>query len=377
VTLRGDPELVTALTSWIPCPACVVDGDGTIAHANVAWRDYCLGTAHPHDGEARAVVWSAVLHPDDRDRVPGQARGGPRTTTPAPRPAPGDGTVNLAKPRAANVDHGRPQHFEFDTRVRHASGGYRWCRCVGQALDESDVTRWLVLLVDLHQHDSNDRARARGEPSGVTVPLASLAHALRNPVQALRHALYVLRLPDLPADEQRRMLMVQERQVAVLAQAIESHLAAPAAAPVDETTVVTVQSMVRAILCERGEAVGAAPHPVTVRMDDPTLELAADERQVAREVGVEWRKATARHPHASRSLLSLRRHAGHIDLELAITPEPGMGALAAPVPMLNTLEGELQGGGASPRISSGLGASLSGNDGLVYRTSIRVRPPRA
>jgi hypothetical protein len=233
----------------------------------------------------------------------------------------------------------------------------------------------------------DDRAHSGERPGGVTPPMASLAHALRNPVQALTHALYVLRLPNLSADEQRRMLLLQERQLSLLAHAVETHLAATATAPaVGDAPLTTVQSVVGAILRECTAAPGASPHRCTVRMDDPGAALLADEPGVAHDVGVRWREAIGCQTRASRSLLTVRRAEGRVELELVVEADDEGEAVAIsrdPSARRDDRAGPAGTGPAPDRgsvsavIAAAVETAATADARLVYRTSIRLRPPRA
>jgi len=229
-------------------------------------------------------------------------------------------------------------------------------------------------------------ARRREHRGSVAQPLASLAHALRNPVQALRHALYILRLPDLPAAEQRRMLALQERQVDVLAQAIETHLASPVLHHADDTPPPTVHSLVGAILRESSAAFDAASHRVTVRMEDPATTLLADERGVAREVVVRWREAVACQGGTSRSCLTVLRHPDHVDIQLLVEPDDGSILEHGVLDSVVRCEGRREGAGlederertlAAAMIAPAAEACAQADVRIVYRTSLRLRPPHA
>jgi hypothetical protein len=238
--------------------------------------------------------------------------------------------------------------FAIDARVRAVDGSYRWCRCIGHRLDDAPAQHGLVLLVDVHdalRHasagspggalaDGTVGTGSRGQRTGAaaatpqgarpSVALAALAHALRNPIQALRHALYALHLPELPEEERQRMLLVQTRQVDELSRVIEAWLAQQAAGDAREPrgAATTVEALVHALLrVSPGE--GLPGHRVSVRMEEPSLVLAADSGALVHEVGARWRDAVRRHGGASRSVLSVRRAGDEVVIELALAPGDG------------------------------------------------------
>lgn len=177
-------EALAIIAESIPDFLLMSTGDGIPVYQNRAWRAYTgLSEALP------VRVWETIAHPDDLQRL-----------------------------RAA-WEAGREQRasFEVEYRCRRHDGAYRWflARIVPVLDAAGQVTRWVGMLTDVHQQklleaELDQSMRRRDEF------LATLAHEIRNPLQAMRQALYVMEMPNVSGETSERMRELMDRQLTLL-----------------------------------------------------------------------------------------------------------------------------------------------------------------
>ncbi len=147
--------------------------------------------------ELQREGWSSLCHPDDRDRFEETWRASTAT---------GD-------------------QFEIEFRVRRRDGAYRWFLGQVTAVDANgrEHTHWMATLTDVHRHrllegELHRAVRHRDEF------LATLAHELRTPLQAIRQALSVVQSPDAPPELSTKMNAIVDRQLKLLLRFTEDSL---------------------------------------------------------------------------------------------------------------------------------------------------------
>ncbi|MGQ0647177.1 MAG: PAS domain-containing sensor histidine kinase [Gemmatimonadaceae bacterium] len=178
-------DLVGFIGEAVPDFLWMADGDGTPLYQNRAWREYTgLSPA-----EFAASGWRSLAHPDD--------------------------AALIEEVWASALSEKRS--FECEHRCRRHDGAYRWFLALAvPILDASGrLARWVGTHTDIH-----DRKLAEAELAQAVRRkdefLATIAHELRNPLQAIQQALYVLRLPVVDETTKNRMHDVIGRQVAQL-----------------------------------------------------------------------------------------------------------------------------------------------------------------
>ncbi len=136
-----------------------------------------------------------LVHPDDLERLREAWRSARDTTVPV----------------------------ELEFRCRRHDGAFRWFLCQAAPVPEADPPLWVARLTDVHHYrmleTELDRAiRHRDEF------LATFAHEIRSPLQAIRQALYVVQAPEASPEHRTRMHEVIERQLGLLVRFTEDCL---------------------------------------------------------------------------------------------------------------------------------------------------------
>ncbi len=167
--------------------------DGTPLYQNRAAARYsgCSTVELQRDG------WSSLCHAEDRDRFEQTWR--------------------------SSIVAGDP--FELEFRVRRRDGAYRWFLCQVTAVDANggEQTHWMATLTDIHRHrllesELHRAIRHRDEF------LATLAHEVRSPLQAIRQAMIVVQSPEASAELTERMHAIVDRQLNLLLRFTEDSL---------------------------------------------------------------------------------------------------------------------------------------------------------
>jgi PAS domain S-box-containing protein len=109
------------------------------------------------------------------------------------------------------------EQFELEFRVRRRDGAYRWFLAKVSPIDANGAehTHWIATLTDVHRHrllesELHRAVRHRDEF------LATLAHELRTPLQAIRQALSVAQSPMASAEVSMKMHAIVDRQLKLL-----------------------------------------------------------------------------------------------------------------------------------------------------------------
>ncbi|MBC7896829.1 MAG: PAS domain-containing sensor histidine kinase [Cytophagaceae bacterium] len=184
VSNRGH-EALAIIAESIPDFLLMSSGDGAPLYQNRAWRTYAGLAA----AASSPRVWEAIAHPEDLERLHAA-------------------WAVAVKDRVT---------FEIEYRCRRFDGAYRWflCRMVPVLDTDGTVTCWVGMLTDVHQQklieaELDQSMRRRDEF------LATLAHEIRNPLQALRQALYVMEMPNVSGETSGRMRELMDRQLTLL-----------------------------------------------------------------------------------------------------------------------------------------------------------------
>lgn len=244
---------MATIAEAIPDFLWMATADGTPIYQNAAWQRYTGLTPE----RFASVGFNVLAHPDELPRI---------------QSAWHDAQV-------------RQRGFEVEHRIRRHDGAYRWflCRMV-PVRDASDrLTHWVGMLTDVHdkkvlEAELHQAIRHRDEF------LATLAHELRNPLQALRQAQYVVRDPQVSREVRTRMLDVMDRQVELLARFTDGFL--------DVNTVrwntmallptnVTMHALVQGVADAMQGATSERSLTLAVQVNDPDCVLSVDAVRVS------------------------------------------------------------------------------------------------
>lgn len=139
--------------------------------------------------ELQRLGWSSLCHPEDQARL--------------------DDAWHAA------AEEG--ERFELEFRLRRRDGAYRWFLAKVSPIDANGAkhTHWIATLTDVHRHrllesELHRAVRHRDEF------LATLAHELRTPLQAIRQALSVATSSAASAEVSARMHAIVDRQLGLL-----------------------------------------------------------------------------------------------------------------------------------------------------------------
>lgn len=147
--------------------------------------------------DLRRDGWSSLCHPDDRARF--------------------EQTWDSA------FTDGEP--FELEFRCRRRDDAYRWllCQATPVSANGRENTHWMATLTDVHRHKLLEKELHRAIRHRDEF-LATLAHEIRNPLQAIKQALRVVRSPDASEAMSTRMHAVLDRQLDQLQRFTEDSL---------------------------------------------------------------------------------------------------------------------------------------------------------
>jgi len=235
---------------WMSTP------DGTPIYQNAAWQRYTGLTP-----ERFALLgWERLPHPDDLARLQSMWE-------------------------QANAER---QGFELEYRCRRHDGAYRWflCRTVPVIDESGELTHWVGTLTDVHDRkvleaELHQAVRRRDEF------LATLAHELRNPLQALRQAHYVVCSPQASDEVRGRMLEVMERQIELLARFTDGFLDFNTVrwnTMVLLTSNITMQDLVQGVADAMRTAAEERSLTFTVQVEDPSCVLLVDPLRVSQAI---------------------------------------------------------------------------------------------
>lgn len=256
-TSASFPDAVSLIGDAIRDFVWLTGSDGVPIYQNRASAKYTGQSTE----ELRRGGWRSLCHPDDLERF--------------------DQTWHEA------LTSGNP--FELEFRCRRRDGAYRWLLCQATAVDANgrEQTHWMATLTDVHRHrllesELHRAIRHRDEF------LATLAHEVRSPLQAIRQALGVAQSPGVSADVVSRMHAIVDRQLNQLMRFTEDSLDVsrvrwnamsllPASVTLQSLVDRTVES-VRPLM----ESAGAA---LEVELLDPECELLADPDRLIQALG--------------------------------------------------------------------------------------------
>jgi PAS domain S-box-containing protein len=186
------PEMLAQIGEAVPDFLWLSDADGTPIYQNRAWREY----TGLNSESFRQVGWEFLSHPDD--------------------------LLRLREVWAVALTQVAP--LEVEHRVRRHDGAYRWFLSrTAPVIKDDRLVRWVGTLTDIHaqkiaEAELSQAVRLRDEF------LAVLAHEVRNPLQALRHAVQVLMMPGIDATEAAHLLTIADAQVTQLSRFMDDTL---------------------------------------------------------------------------------------------------------------------------------------------------------
>ena len=256
-TSASFPDAVSLIGDAIRDFVWLTGSDGSPIYQNRASARYTGQSTE----ELRRSGWRALCHPDDQERF--------------------DQTWREA------LSSGDP--FELEFRCRRRDGAYRWLLCQATAVNANgrEHTHWMATLTDVHRHrllesELHRAIRHRDEF------LATLAHEVRSPLQAIRQALGVAQSPSASAELVTRMHAIVDRQLNQLLRFTEDSLdvsrvrwnamsLVPSSVTLQTVVERTVES-VRPLMDDAGAA-------LEVELLDPECELLADPNRLTQALG--------------------------------------------------------------------------------------------
>ena len=191
--LKESERRFRAIANVIPQMVWSTHVDSGVYYFNERWQEFTgLNASALQEG-----AWRGAVHPDDRDAL--------RTHWQRSR------------------DAGTP--FEFEHRLRHRSGAYRWVlsRALPFADSHGRVTDWMGTLTDIDAQKTGEaelRAQARRKDEF----LAMLAHELRNPLAPISNAAQLLGMPGLDERRLRQSSEIIARQVRHMTELVDDLL---------------------------------------------------------------------------------------------------------------------------------------------------------
>ncbi len=256
-TSASFPDAVSLIGDAIRDFVWLTGSDGVPIYQNRASAQF---TGQPTN-ELRRSGWRSLCHPDDLERF--------------------DHTWRDA------LSAGDP--FELEFRCRRRDGSYRWLLCQATPVDANgrEQTHWMATLTDVHRHrllesELHRAIRHRDEF------LATLAHEVRSPLQAIRQALSVAQSPGASAEVVSRMHAIVDRQLNQLMRFTEDSLDvsrvrwnAMSLVPAS----VTLQSLVDRTVEGVRPLMDSAGVALEVELLDPDCELLADPGRLIQALG--------------------------------------------------------------------------------------------
>ena len=191
--LKESERRFRAIANVIPQMVWSTHVDSGVYYFNERWQEFTgLDAAALQEG-----AWRAAIHPEDREA--------------------------LRSAWQRSIDAGVP--FEFEHRLRHASGDYRWVLSRAQPFADprGKVTDWMGTLTDIHAQKTGEaelRAQARRKDEF----LAMLAHELRNPLAPISNAAQLLGMPGLDERRLRQSSEIIARQVRHMTELVDDLL---------------------------------------------------------------------------------------------------------------------------------------------------------
>lgn len=341
----------------LPQQVATADRDGRLLHQSDGWMRFTGLDAE----QWRRHGWTCVAHPDDAESM-----------------------LRVWRNGIAAV-----HHFSVDFRCRRVDGRYRACTLAATPLFSApgSVAQWLLVLMAHEAADGTDDDTAVGERRQQV--LSTLAHGLRDPLQAMRQASFVLQLAGVSEGARAQMLEVIERQIARLARISTSVLDLTSlcldavrlrrrSAPLDVLTSLAVAEGQEA-LTERG-------HRLEVTVREPDCEVTADPERVVRAIGELLDNASRYSEPGAR--VTLEAYCTEDDVIFTVTDE-GIGIAAESLPRIfdpmrrdagvhGRLHGRIGIGLAFARHVARLhgGALVAESDGPGHGSRFHLRIPR-
>jgi len=240
------PETVELLGDLLPHMLWLSTPEGQPIYQNAAWSEYTGLTSV-------GVGWrEALAHPDDTRRLRDQW--------------------------ALTLRERLP--FNAECRFRRHDGAWHWFldRMAPVRDHDGAVTHWIGTLTDVDplkntESELTEAMRGRDEY------LAALGHGLRTPLQALRQALYVLKLPDLSTADATKMHQTAESQILEIKRFCEEVLDVnqvrwdAMSLTIDE---VNVQSIVDTAVATASPLIQEHGHSLDVRVENPGASISVD-----------------------------------------------------------------------------------------------------
>lgn len=260
--------------------------------------------------------------------------------------------------RFGSLVRGDVPQYAIETRYLRKSGEAVWVRVTATVVRAPDgrPVRVCAIIEDI-------TARKRAEQALVEEGrrkdefLATLAHELRNPLAPITNALYLLKLSGGDANVADRARGMMERQLAHMVRLIDDLLdiSRVSRGKIElRKSRVSVAAAVESALEVSRPPIEASRHRLSVQLPDETLWLEADPVRLAQVISNLLNNAAKYTPAGGEIVLSARREAGEILIQVTDT---GVGIEAEMLPRVFGMFTQL--GGAVDRAQGGLGIGLA------------------
>ncbi len=231
----------------------------------------------------RTASMREVLHPDDRPRVRDALRAHLRQSLP----------------------------YQLESRLRTASGGWRWFLVAGMALkdEHGKAYRMSGSMIDITERKEaeqtlHEASRAKDEF------LATLAHELRNPLAPIRTGMEILKKDAGNGPPSQRARAIIERQLVHMIRLIDDLLDISRITSGKihlEKTRMELRTVIESAVETSRPGVEAGRHELVVDLPDQPIRLDADFTRLAQSVANLLNNAAKYTPAGGRILLQVRR----------------------------------------------------------------------
>ncbi|NUS39699.1 MAG: PAS domain-containing protein, partial [Lysobacter sp.] len=287
--LRDSEARFRTITNLLPQMIWSTRPDGHSDFFNQRWYDYTGVAVGASDGDA----WTALVHPDDRERAAARWRQSTATGEP----------------------------YEVEYRLRGRDGDYRWV--LGRGLPVRDeagaILRWMGTCTDIHEHKLTLDALRRSREALEAVDrqkdqfLAMLAHELRNPLAPISTAAHLLAMAPERVETVRQAAEIIDRQASHMRNLVEdlvdvSRVTRGLVAM--QPAVMALHEVLAAAVEQTAPLVERRGHRLEVRDRAPGLRLWADPTRLTQVLANLLNNAAKYTPSGGRIVVDVERDGG-------------------------------------------------------------------
>jgi PAS domain S-box-containing protein len=161
--IREAGERFRFMAESMPQKISTAKSSGEVDYINQQWMEYTGQAA----GQIKDWGWTQFIHPDDK--------------------------AENVRAWKQSIDTGDP--FQFEHRLRHADGSYRWhlSRALPMRDSKGNVSMWIGSTTDIQAVRDQEERLLRTEKMAAAGQLAaSMAHEINNPLSSVTNSLYLL-----------------------------------------------------------------------------------------------------------------------------------------------------------------------------------------